>query len=60
VGGTSNTVPFDQAPSAVVKARELIQNRVFESLGKKVLFNEVLSAAYMERQKMGVSRDSID
>jgi len=28
VGGADNTVPFDQAPTAVVHARELIQDRI--------------------------------
>ena len=51
-------MPFDGAPSAVVKARELIQSRmaaVFQAEGTPYSFNEVLSAAYMEQQKMAVS-----
>ncbi|KAJ7097191.1 hypothetical protein B0H15DRAFT_773342 [Mycena belliarum] len=52
VGGTSNTVPFDRAPSAVIQARKLIEKRILEALGVPYTFNEVLSAAYMEQQKM--------
>jgi len=58
VGGTANTVPFDAACSAVLNARSLIEERVFESLSKEVSFNEVLSAAYMEQQKMAFHSDS--
>jgi hypothetical protein len=54
VGGTDNTVPFKDAASAVIKALELIQIRAQAALGQKPEFNEVLSAAYMERQKMSV------
>jgi len=57
VGGTDNTVPFDQAPSAVVDARALIRKRISEALGMDVDFNEVLSAAYMEKQKMAFHSD---
>ena len=42
VGGTANTVPFENAPGAVVKARALIQKRVQEALGKHIEFNEIL------------------
>ncbi|KAH9859075.1 hypothetical protein C2E23DRAFT_718154 [Lenzites betulinus] len=55
VGGTANTVPFEGAPSAVVKARDLIQARmtsVIQAERQPYHFNEVLSAAYMEKQKM--------
>ncbi|KAI0630126.1 hypothetical protein C8Q77DRAFT_243759 [Trametes polyzona] len=57
VGGTANTVPFEGAPSAVVKARDLIQSRmasVMQAEAGQYHFNEVLSAAYMEKQKMAV------
>ncbi|TFK44332.1 hypothetical protein BDQ12DRAFT_730402 [Crucibulum laeve] len=57
VGGTANTVPFDKAPGAVVKARNLIEDRISAALGKVAEFNEVLSAAYMERQKMAFHSD---
>ncbi|TEB38335.1 hypothetical protein FA13DRAFT_1621066 [Coprinellus micaceus] len=52
VGGTDNTVPFNKAPSAVVDARALIQRRISQALGRRAGFNEVLTAAYMEKQKM--------
>ncbi|KAK6996677.1 2OG-FeII-Oxy-2 domain-containing protein [Favolaschia claudopus] len=58
VGGTDNTVPFDRAPSAVVQARDLIERRLKEALGVDHKFNEVLSAAYMEQQKMAFHSDS--
>jgi hypothetical protein len=41
VGSDANTVPFEQVP-AVVEARQLIQNRILQSLGKSAEFNEVL------------------
>ena len=55
VGGTDNTVPWDRAPSAVCDALSLIQTRMKLALGIDAHFNEVLSAAYMERQRMAVS-----
>ncbi|KAF8894103.1 hypothetical protein BD779DRAFT_1783639 [Infundibulicybe gibba] len=58
VGGTANTVPFSQAGGAVVKARQLIEDRILQALDQKVHFNEVLSAAYMERQKMAFHSDN--
>ena len=36
-------------------ALALIKHRIATVLGKDVPFNEVLSAAYMEKQKMAVS-----
>lgn len=57
VGGTARTVPFNAAPSAVVKARDLIQSRMMSIMcgeSKPYVFNEVLSAAYMEEQSMSV------
>lgn len=48
-------MPFGKAPSAVLRAREMIQNRLRKALHIVSNFNEVLSAAYMERQKMAVS-----
>ncbi|KAI0645931.1 hypothetical protein C8Q79DRAFT_910605 [Trametes meyenii] len=55
VGGTANTVPFEGAPSAVINARNLIQERMAAVMPPQAgayEFNEVLSAAYMETQKM--------
>ncbi|PIL35901.1 hypothetical protein GSI_01561 [Ganoderma sinense ZZ0214-1] len=61
VGGTANTIPFDGAPSAVVKARNLIQSRmmsVMQAESQPYHFNEVLSAAYMEEQRMAFHSDA--
>ncbi|PPQ76611.1 hypothetical protein CVT24_011328 [Panaeolus cyanescens] len=59
VGGDANTVPFDAAPSAVLAARNLLQKRVAQALGKtNADFNEILSAAYMEKQKMAFHSDN--
>ncbi|KAF9464938.1 hypothetical protein BDZ94DRAFT_1189835 [Collybia nuda] len=58
VGGTANTVPFSKAPGAVVQAREFIQTRIHQALGIDLTFNEVLSAAYMEGQKMAFHSDA--
>ncbi|KAF9452750.1 hypothetical protein P691DRAFT_756135 [Macrolepiota fuliginosa MF-IS2] len=57
VGGTENTLSFDQVPGAVVRARDLIQTRVKQALERDETFNEVLSAAYMERQRMAFHTD---
>ena len=55
VGGAENTVPFDVAPSAVTRALDLIKCRMKQaSLNIADNFNEVLTAAYMEKQKMAV------
>ncbi|KAL0577023.1 hypothetical protein V5O48_004957 [Marasmius crinis-equi] len=58
VGGAANTIAWDEAPSAVVKARELIKKRALQAKGEDEPmqeFNEILSAAYMEDQKMSAS-----
>ena len=38
----------------MLKAKGLIEERAGAVLGKTVTFNEILSAAYMEKQKMSV------
>ncbi|KAG1746285.1 hypothetical protein EDD22DRAFT_918224 [Suillus occidentalis] len=58
VGGTGNTVPFDKAPSSVCSALALIKERSRLALQKDIPFNEILSAAYMEKQKMSFHSDS--
>ncbi|KAG7448720.1 uncharacterized protein BT62DRAFT_929814 [Guyanagaster necrorhizus] len=60
VGGTENTVTWDQAPSAVTEARALMQRRIKLALDDtcESEFNEVLSAAYMQKQKMAFHSDS--
>ena len=45
---------MDDGANAVLGALELIKQRIATALGKEVPFNEVLSAAYMEKQKMAV------
>lgn len=46
---------MEDGAKAVLGALELIKQRIATALGKDVPFNEVLSAAYMEKQKMAVS-----
>ncbi|KZT10706.1 uncharacterized protein LAESUDRAFT_721073 [Laetiporus sulphureus 93-53] len=58
VGGTDHTVPWEHAPSAVCKARDLINQRIKEALNDEYGFNEVLSAAYMEKQSMAFHTDN--
>ncbi|KAH8119159.1 2OG-Fe(II) oxygenase superfamily-domain-containing protein, partial [Phellopilus nigrolimitatus] len=58
VVGTNNTVPFDQAPEAVGKALQLIKDRASLVVGLQADFNEILTAAYMEEQKMAYHSDS--
>ena len=55
VAGTDNTVTWEEAPSAVEAARNLINERMKQALKLDYHFNEVLSAGYMEKQKMAVS-----
>ncbi|OCH87040.1 hypothetical protein OBBRIDRAFT_837689 [Obba rivulosa] len=59
VGGTANTVSWDAASSAVHDARALIQQRMCQiGMADRARFNEILSAAYMEKQKMAFHSDS--
>ncbi|KAJ7503474.1 hypothetical protein B0H11DRAFT_2222756 [Mycena galericulata] len=58
ISGSSKTVPFDEAPSAVIDAHRLICNRVEAALQKNINFNEVLSVAYLDKnQKMAYHSD---
>ncbi|KAE9411196.1 hypothetical protein BT96DRAFT_804132, partial [Gymnopus androsaceus JB14] len=52
VGGSANTLSWEEAPSAVIEARKFIVERTSQALEKELQFNEVLSAAYMEKQKI--------
>lgn len=47
-------MPFNSAPDVVLEAKTLIEERARTVLRDPVTFNEVLSAAYMEKQKMSV------
>ncbi|KZP05944.1 hypothetical protein FIBSPDRAFT_765177 [Athelia psychrophila] len=58
VGGTDNTVPFSDTAEAVNNALELIRTRAEAALNRRPDFNEILSAAYMEQQKMAFHSDS--
>ncbi|KAJ7250731.1 hypothetical protein C8J57DRAFT_1239113 [Mycena rebaudengoi] len=58
VGGSDRTVPFHQAPSAIVEARDLLETRMEQALKKPIEFNEVLSAAYLQGQKMAFHSDN--
>lgn len=55
IGGAERTTPLEHGAEPVMGALRLIQHRIETTLGKRVDFNEVLSAAYMEKQKMTVS-----
>ncbi|KAJ7501989.1 hypothetical protein B0H11DRAFT_1713042, partial [Mycena galericulata] len=57
VGGSGQTVPFEEASSAVLDARHLIETRVAAAVGTLHCFNEVLSVAYLEKQKMAYHSD---
>ncbi|KIM73192.1 hypothetical protein PILCRDRAFT_99343 [Piloderma croceum F 1598] len=52
-----NTVPLLEAPSAVQHAMDLIRLRSLKALGRTPEFNEVLSAAYLNNQKMSFHTD---
>ncbi|KAJ7172893.1 hypothetical protein C8R43DRAFT_874003 [Mycena crocata] len=58
VGGAANTVPFEDAPSAVVQAHNVIEKRISDALQEEHRFNEVLSAGYMEEQSMAFHSDA--
>ena len=55
IGEAANTVPMDRTSSAVRRALQLITDRIHQALGHKAEFNEVLTAAYLQRQKMAVN-----
>ncbi|TFK54484.1 hypothetical protein OE88DRAFT_1625305 [Heliocybe sulcata] len=57
VGGTNETISFDKAPSAVMQALSLIQDRASHVLDRRLTFNEILSAAYMQDQQMAYHGD---
>jgi hypothetical protein len=54
VGGANSTITLEDGSSAVRAALELVRRRIRVTINKDVPFNEVLSAAYMEQQKMAV------
>ncbi|OCB90685.1 hypothetical protein A7U60_g2120 [Sanghuangporus baumii] len=54
---TNITDPFDQAPPCVNGALQLIRDRVSLIIKKEADFNEILTAAYMARQKMSYHTD---
>ncbi|KAG9316630.1 hypothetical protein JVU11DRAFT_2684 [Chiua virens] len=58
VGGTGNTVSFSEAPECVRRALAVIKERSGLALQADIPYNEILSAAYMERQKMSFHSDS--
>jgi len=58
VSGTGQTVPFDKASKSVIAALAIIKERTQKALGCEVPFNEILTAAYMESQKMSFHSDS--
>jgi hypothetical protein len=55
IGGAERTTPLEDGATAVLGALALIKDRIATALGTDTPFNEVLSAAYMEKQKMAVS-----
>ncbi|KAF8265234.1 hypothetical protein EI94DRAFT_364083 [Lactarius quietus] len=58
IGGADRTTPLEQGAEPVLGALKLIQDRIASALGETIGFNEVLSAAYMEKQKMAFHSDS--
>lgn len=59
IGGAERTTPLKEGTEPVQGALRLIKNRIATTLGQDIDFNEVLSAAYMERQKMAVSSSHV-
>ncbi|KAH8978208.1 hypothetical protein EDB83DRAFT_2243118 [Lactarius deliciosus] len=58
IGGAERTTPLKDGAPAVLGALHMIQHRIETTLGMREDFNEVLSAAYMEKQKMAFHSDS--
>ncbi|KAA1473949.1 hypothetical protein DENSPDRAFT_780878 [Dentipellis sp. KUC8613] len=58
VGGADRTEPLETGPPAVLRALRLVGRRVKQLLGLDAHFNEVLSAAYMEQQRMAFHSDA--
>ncbi|KAJ7932054.1 hypothetical protein B0H13DRAFT_1956449 [Mycena leptocephala] len=58
IGGSNQTVTFNNAPGAVVDALRLIQTRLQAALGRPYQFNELLSVAYLEKQLMAYHSDN--
>ncbi|KAJ7829794.1 hypothetical protein B0H13DRAFT_2434892 [Mycena leptocephala] len=58
VAGSGQTIPLNDAPSAVVDAHHLIESRVAVALGQPCIFNEVLSVAYLDAQSMAFHSDN--
>ena len=57
VGAADKTLPFDKCPPCVLCALELVRTRAAMMLGERPAFNELLTAAYMEKQAMGFHTD---
>ena len=57
VGAADKTLPFDECPPCVLRALELVRTRAAIVLGERPAFNELLTAAYMEKQAMGFHTD---
>ncbi|KAJ7936599.1 hypothetical protein B0H13DRAFT_1853336 [Mycena leptocephala] len=55
---SGQTIPLNDAPSAVVDAHHLIESRVAVALGQPCIFNEVLSVAYLDAQSMAFHSDN--
>ncbi|KAH9036924.1 hypothetical protein EDB84DRAFT_1156137 [Lactarius hengduanensis] len=58
IGGAERTTPLKDGAEAVTRALDLIKHRIETTLGMREDFNEVLSAAYMEKQRMTFHSDS--
>ncbi|KAJ7815108.1 hypothetical protein B0H14DRAFT_2603723 [Mycena olivaceomarginata] len=58
VAGSGQTIPLNDAPSAVGDAHHLIESRVAIALGQPCIFNEVLSVAYLDAQSMAFHSDN--
>ncbi|KAI6094829.1 hypothetical protein EDD16DRAFT_1502659 [Pisolithus croceorrhizus] len=57
VGGATRSVPLANAPNCVREALDLITERAQMVVSQEVQFNEVLTAAYLESQKMSFHSD---
>ncbi|KIN92765.1 hypothetical protein M404DRAFT_36739 [Pisolithus tinctorius Marx 270] len=57
VGGTSNTVPLSETLDCIREALDLIKQRAHLVVNPGTQFNEVLTATYLEGQKMSYHSD---
>ncbi|KZO98787.1 hypothetical protein CALVIDRAFT_596408, partial [Calocera viscosa TUFC12733] len=52
----TSTTPFEKCPPSMMEARKILYDAAQEVIQEDPMFNELLTVAYMDEQKMAVSR----